>query len=121
MSDYNLVSTGPDRWLAPDALAAALAESFPGTELGHDLLPGAPVALWAYVPDGDGHTGEVTLDDTGRMVSFTDTSREGVARVVVELARRFPGPGLQLWRWAADPVEVTAATRPADLLSVAGG
>jgi hypothetical protein len=120
MSDYNLVSTGTGRWLAPDALAAALAESFPGTEFGHDLLPGAPVALWAYVPDGDGHTGEVTLDDTGRMVSFTDTSREGVARVAVELARRFPAPGLQLWRWAGEPVPVTAQTEAADLLSAAG-
>jgi hypothetical protein len=65
MSDYNLVSTGRGRWLSPEALTVALAEAFPGTEFAHDLIPEAPVSLWAYVPDGDGHTGEVTLDDSG--------------------------------------------------------
>jgi hypothetical protein len=117
VSDYNLVSTGPGRWLAPDVLAAALAKAFSGTEFAHDLLPGAPIGLWAYVPDSGDHTGEVTLDDSGRTVSFTDTSRERVAGIAVEVARRFPVTGLQLWRWTREPVPVTARTTEAELLA----
>jgi hypothetical protein len=75
MSDYDLVSTGRGRRPSPEALTATLAEAFPGTEFEHDLIPEAPVSLWAYVPDGDGHTGEVT---------FTDTTRECAAQVTAE-------------------------------------
>jgi hypothetical protein len=120
VSDYNLVSTGRGRWLSPEALTAALAEAFPGTEFEHDLIPEAPVSMWAYVPDGDGHTGGVTLDDSGQMVTFTDTTRERVAQVTVALARRFPLEGLQLWRWTQNPVQVTAETETEELLSAEG-
>jgi hypothetical protein len=90
MSDYDLVSTGRGRRLPPEALTAALAEAFPGTEFEHDLIPEAPVSLWAYVPDGDGHTGEVRLDDSGRMVTFTDTTRECVVQVTAETETEEP-------------------------------
>src|SRR5690242_10528166 len=99
MSDYNLVSTGETTWLTPDAFAATLDEAFPGVEIKHDLIPDAPVAVWAYVPDGNNHSAEIILDDTGRMITFTDTSSELAARVTVLLAQRHPAPDgdLQLW------------------------
>ncbi len=120
MSDYNLVSTGEATWLTPDMLTSALSDSFPGTELEPDLLSTAPVTLWAYVPDGTGHTAEVTHDNSGRMLSFTDASRDLVARIAVLLAQRFPAPDgeLQLWRWAPEPVPVSARTEAADLLAL---
>jgi len=60
------------------------------------------------------------LDDSGRMLSFTDASRDLVARLAVLLARRFPAPDgeLQLWRWAPEPVPVSAQTGIADLLAL---
>jgi hypothetical protein len=119
MSDYNLVSTGEAIWLTPDELTAALTDAFPGTEIKHDLVPAAPVTVWAYVPDGEHHTGEITLDETGRMLAFTDTSPDLAARIAVLLARRHPAPdgALQLWRWAPDPVSVTHDTDVTDLLA----
>jgi hypothetical protein len=74
ISDYNLVSTGGATWLTPDELTAALADAFPDSEIKHDLVPGAPVTVWAYVPDGEHRTAEITLDETGRMLTFTDAS-----------------------------------------------
>jgi hypothetical protein len=121
MSDYNLVSTGGATWLTPDELTAALADAFPDTEIKHDLVPGAPVTVWAYVPDGEHRTAEIALDETGRMLTFTDPSPDLAARIAVLLARRHPVPdgALQLWLWAPDPIPVTHDTDVTDLLAQA--
>jgi hypothetical protein len=110
MSDYNLVSTGEATWLTPDELTTALADAFPDTEIKQDLVPGAPVTVWAYVPDGEHHTAEFTFDETGRMLAFTDASPDLAARIAVLLARRPARPPSS--RTGRRPSTVALGARP---------